>query len=157
MSVLSIFNIKATPHEQSEFYEAEIYFDGRLIGTIKRTPTSHDFELFCNTEPQDQKQALDWIKKKSCKTFIDYAHPIITAQLESLVHLSKFKKRLKKFTFFSLLDGTILKLTEPYSERARKYVQQHHPQAVILNTLAEDDAYERYQSYLSKKKTQDAA
>jgi len=157
MSVLSIFNIKAIPAEQSEFYEAEIYFDGRLVGTIKRTPEQHSFELFCNTDPGDHKKALAWIKNKSCKTFMEYAHPIITQQLESLVNLSKFKKRLKKFTFFSLPDGTILKLTEPYSERARKYVQQNHPQAVILNTLAEDDAYDRYQSYLNKKKTQDAA
>ncbi len=136
---------------------AEVLFDGRVIGHMFRQNEQFVFEPSMNASKQDLREAEKQTKKLHKLSLAEHLCGITADKTDTESRLIRMRKRLKKSTMFRTPQGNILQIAHPYCEQVRKQIQAKHPGSVILNTLAEEEAFQHYLTLPKKTTTEVAA
>lgn len=145
MSILSVG--KVVPHPSNNGTKsAEISFDGRTIAVItvgEEGPGKLDVLPTANKE--DIENATMLAKTHANASLSSYINELFQVALSQDLALRRMRSKLRKSTLFASPGQRVKSIASPYCERIRSQIKQKYPEAVILNTLSEDEAFRHYQ------------
>ena len=146
MTILSIGKISAHPSDNGT-KTAEVSFDGRTFATVSMDEHGNTkLEVFETAQPEDVDQATELARINADVSLASYINEMFQISVARDNKLRRMRKKLRKNTLFSDPTTGVQAIAKPYCERIRLYIKQNHPEAVILNTLSEDEAFRHYTS-----------
>ena len=124
----------------------EVAFDGRRIGVYHPGENGQGhLEILVDACPEDVLQARTLARNEggsgSLQGYVGTLFQVIQARDTSL---RKMRQRLKRNTLFATPGRNVQMVSTPYCERVRASIKQRYPEAVILNTLSEDEALRHF-------------
>ena len=146
MTILSLGKISSHPSNNGT-KTAEVSFDGRTFAVVSMDEQgSTKLETLDSASPEDLAQATLLAKTNANASLSFYVFELFQVEMARDSKLRRMRKKLKKNTLFSDPSTGVQAIAKPYCERIRLYITQNHPDAVILNTLSEDEAFRHYAS-----------
>lgn len=145
MSFLSIDKVSPATKD-SDIRTAEVNFDGRTIGTIViQGDGPGRLELADAANPEDIREAgtIATTEGKAC-SLQAYISELFLVTLARENSMRRMRIRLKKNTLFATPGSKVQMIASPYCERIRSHIKKTYPEAVILNTLSEDEAFKHF-------------
>lgn len=145
MSFLSIGKIVPVS-DVSEALLAEVHFDGRNIGSwVVSGESLGRFEPGAQALPCDIAQASAWAGEYTpAKSLTGHLNELFrVAQVREQL-LRKMRLKLRKNTLFTVPGQRPKSIAMKYCESIRSRIKREYPDAVILNTLSEDEAFRHY-------------
>jgi hypothetical protein len=151
MTIISVDRLSA-PSKDHDNRTAEVNFDGRQIGTISGSVTSilsgetqAKLEILKSANPEDVRTAgLEAMGTHQAASLYAYVEQMFQQELLRDRSLRRMRSKLKKNTLYSTPGEKLQAIARPYCESVRSYIKQNHPEAVILNTLSEEEAFRHY-------------
>ncbi len=150
MTIISVDRLSPPPKNkdcpEQVTRTADVNFDGRQIGTIRITGEGPaQMELLENAKPEDIRNAGQ-AAMGTHKAPSLYAHveQLFQQEIDRDRNIRRMRTKLRKSTLFSVPGKKLQLIERPYSESIRSLIKQRHPEAVILNTLSEEDAFRHY-------------
>lgn len=144
MTILSVGKI--TPHPANPALKsAELSYDGRTIGSISASDEGPGkLDLRPDVQPSDIEQATALAQQKAKASLSGYANELFQAALARDSALGRMRRKLRKNTLFATPGQCLQAIARPYCERIRSQIKTQYPDAVILNTLSEDEAFRHF-------------
>jgi len=145
MTIISVDRL-SPPIKDQETRTAEVNFDGRQIGTISASGDGPSkLEILETANPEDIRSAgQEAMTAGKAPSLYAYVDVIFQQQLIRDRSLRKMRSKLKKNTLFAMPGAKLQAIASPYCERIRSQIKSLHPEAVILNTLSEAEAFQHY-------------
>ena len=145
MSILSVGKIAPHPSNNGT-KSAEISFDGRAIAVLTVAEEGPGkLEILEQANPKDIEEATAMAKGSDHPSLSAYANELFQVALAQDNALRRMRTKLRKNTLFANPGHKVQAIASPYCERIRFQIKQKYPEAVILNTLSEDEAFRHYQ------------
>ena len=144
----TIYVGKITPvDKETNTRTSEITYDGRTIGhfTVSGDKPGR-FEVSEQSTKQDLDDATELALSLKSPSLQAYISEIFLAGEARETSLRRMRNKLRKQTLFAAPGHNVQAIASPYCERIRARIKQQYPEAVILNTLSEDEAFRHYQA-----------
>lgn len=144
MSILSVGKIAPHPSNNGT-KSAEISFDGRAIAVLtvgEEGPGK--LEILEQATQADIEAATDLGKQCQHPSLASYANELFQVALARENALRRMRKKLRQNTLFATPGHKVQAIPARYCESIRSRIKQQYPEAVILNTLSEDEAFRHY-------------
>lgn len=123
----------------------EVNFDGRLIGVFLATDDlPGKLELADGARKGDLDGATRLALKAKAPSLQAYVEELFRAKEAEEKSLRRMRNKLRKQTLFATPGKKVQAVASPYCERVRSRIKEKYPEAVILNTLSEDEAFRHY-------------
>ena len=123
----------------------EVNFDGRLIGAFLATDDlPGKLELAEGARKDDIQGATKLATEAKAASLQAYVEELFRAKEAEEKSLRKMRNKLRKQTLFATPGKKVQAIASPYCERIRSRIKEKYPEAVILNTLSEDEAFRHY-------------
>lgn len=151
MTIISVDRL-SPPSKEHDTRSAEVNFDGRQIGTISGDVTgilsgesSAKLEILESANPEDVRNAGQAaMGSHQATSLYAYVEQLFQQDLLRDRSLRRMRSKLKKSTLYSMPGEKLQAFPKPYCESVRSHIKQRHPEAVILNTLSEEEAFRHY-------------
>lgn len=146
MSILAVGRL-SQPNPTT--HQAEVMFDGRVIGTFSaQGDMPGTFTPVSGAKPEDLQQAsLTAQAQPGAPTLLSAIQELFQADLARHNTLRRMRSKLKKNTLFATPGNKVQAYAVPYCERIRSRIKKEHPEAVILNTLSEEEAFKHFTAH----------
>lgn len=150
MTIISVDRL-SSPSKDNDLRTAEVNFDGRQIGTISGDVTGilsgespAKLEILESANPEDVRSAgLAAMGHPNTASLYAHVEQLFQQELLRDRSLRRMRSKLKKNTLYSTGEK-LQAIARPYCESIRSHIKQQHPEAVILNTLSEEEAFRHF-------------
>lgn len=144
MSILSVGKIAPHPSNNGT-KNAEISFDGRSIAVLTVAEEGPGkLEILEQATEADIEAATALAKDCQHPSLSSYANELFQVALARENALRRMRKKLRQNTLFATPGHKVQAIAARYCESIRSRIKQQYPEAVILNTLSEDEAFRHY-------------
>lgn len=144
MSIIHLGKINLQDRD-TKTRSSEVTYDGRTIGLF--TMVGDDpgrFDVDSKAKKKDIQAATEMALDAGDPSLQAHISEIFLATEARETSLRRMKNRLRKQTLFATPDEKVRVIASPYCERIRSRIKKQYPEAVILNTLSEDEAFRHY-------------
>lgn len=144
MSIIHLGKINVQDRE-NKTRSSEVTYDGRTIGLF--TMVGDDpgrFDADSNAKKKDIQAATKMAMNAGAPSLQSHINEMFLATEAKETSLRRMRNRLRKQTLFATPDEKVRVIASPYCERIRSRIKKEYPEAVILNTLSEDEAFRHY-------------
>lgn len=149
MSIIYVGKVVSLDKE-SNTRTSEISYDGRTIGNFTMTGDKPGrFEISDKSEEKDLEEATKLALSLKSPSLQAHVSELFLASEAREISLRRMRNKLRKQTLFATPGHKVRAIASPYCERIRSRIKQQYPEAVILNTLSEDEAFRHYQAVVA--------
>lgn len=148
MSIIYVGKIVSLDKETNT-RTSEISYDGRTIGEFTMTGDKPGrLEVSDQANKQDLDDATELALSLKSPSLQAHVSELFLASEAREISLRRMRNKLRKQTLFATPGRKVQAIASPYCERIRARIKQKYPEAVILNTLSEDEAFRHYQAVI---------